>query len=104
MEGRSLALVPGFETEPPEAAVGKRDLEGEAAFRDGRYVLVDRARVWRDLVERGVGRRVEDAEHNALILGRRQLLGREREHGEDQDSDHDPGRIDGPAVSERDIE
>ena len=69
---RPWQLVHGKRRKPPA---------GAAAFNAQEF-LIDGAGVLRDLVERRVRGRVEDPEHDALVLGGREFLGREREHGE----------------------
>ena len=56
------------------------------------------------LVEGRVGRGVDDAEDDALVLDRRQLLGRLEEHGGGQQRDHRPGGVDDAAGLERGLE
>ena len=61
---------------PPKPERREGDLEGEVGLRDAQKHLVGGRGITTGLVERGVGRGIEDAEDHALVLGRRQFRGR----------------------------
>ena len=56
--------------------------------------LVDRGRVVAVLVQGRVGRSVEDAEDDPLVLRGRQFLGGHDEHRHREEADHDPDGVD----------
>ena len=94
LEDGALALVPGFDHHAAETGGRAGYLKGEVGFRDAQEGLVDRRSISAGLVEGGVGRCVEDAENNALVLGRRQFLGRHDEHRYREKAYDDPDHVD----------
>ena len=100
----TLALVPGLDHHAGKAGGRMGQLEGELGLRHAEIDPVDRRGIAAGLVEGGIGRRIDDAENDALVLGGRQFLGRHDEHGDGQQAHHDPHHVDGRTGVEGDVE
>ena len=104
LENGAVALLPGLEDHAAEAGCGTGDLEGELGFRHAQKNLVGGRGIPAVLIEGRIGRRIEDAEDDSLVLGRRQFHRRHDEHGNGEKACDDPDRIDRRAGVEGRIE
>ena len=97
LESSFLALIPGLQDHAAEAAAREGELKSELRLREALEDLARRIGKGGRLLDRGVGRRVDNAEDDALVLGRRQFLGskarEEEEHDRGDDREADPGGV-----------
>ncbi len=80
----------GLVTMPPKPTVGKHELERGVSFGERLEHALNLLGEHLGLVDGRVGGRLDDGEHHALVLGRRQLTLREHEEREDQRHHHQP--------------
>ena len=96
-----LALAPGLGHHAAETTVGTGDLEDALAFREALVNVVDLIGEEVGLIDSGVGRGLNDAEHHALILRRREFALREHvERNHQRCHDRPQGQDDG-AIAQR---
>jgi hypothetical protein len=96
---RLRALAPGLRDHAAEAPGGGRYLEDVACLRERMVHVVDLGGEELGLVERRVGGGLHDAEHNALVLGGRELpLGQQIERRHQEDHDGPQREHDGPVL------
>ena len=94
LEDCSFSLAPGPGYHAAETGGGEGDLEGEIGLRNAEKDPVGCRGKETGLVQGGVGRGIENAEDHTLVLGRGQLPGRHPEHGDGEETDHDPDQVD----------
>ena len=97
---RAIALSPGLQHHAAEAEGRLRELEGVGGLRHIQKNLRGLVGIANGFIERGIRRRLNDAENHALILIRRQLVRREDEHGNAEEKNHHPHRVGIRAVGE----
>ncbi len=104
LENGALPLVPGFDHHAAETGGREGDLEGELCLRHAEKGAVGRRGVDAGLVEGGIGRGIDDAENDPLVLGGGKFLGRHGEHGDDRKTEHDPDQVDRRPGAEGEIQ
>ena len=100
---RAATLRPGFDHHAAEAvgADGRSDrwreqqLEGQRRFRHIQHDLLGGRAIHHVLVGGGVRGHVDDAEQHALILHRRQLVGRKVVHRDGAQAHYQPHQVNG---------
>jgi len=100
----ALALAPGLHHHPGKSRTRIGHLKGKLRFRHAHVGVVDRGGVAAGLIQRGVGGRIQNAEHDPLVLGGGQFLGRHNEHRHRQQPHHDPHQVDGRTRTQSKVE